>query len=105
MKHFNRRAITVALVITLGAAFSVNAKAADSSLIENSISDVVIAQGQQVIGELTLQLQQSISEEINRLNANFTFDESIKESLAFFTENISESENKESEQVTQSEAN
>ncbi|MCI2284835.1 hypothetical protein L3081_17350 [Colwellia sp. MSW7] len=105
MKHFNRSAITVALVITLGAAFSVNAKAADSSLIENSISEMVIAQGQQVIGDFTLQLQQSISEEINRLNANFTFDESIIESLAFFTESRSESETNESEQATQPEAN
>jgi len=86
MKHFNRRAISVALLITLGAAFSVNASAADTSNIETSISEMVVAQGQQVMSDLTVQLQQSITEEINSFSIDFTFDESITESLAWLTE-------------------
>jgi hypothetical protein len=86
MKHFNRRAISVALLITIGAVFSVNASAAETSSIESSISKMVVAQGQQVMSDLTLQLQQSITEEINSFSVDFSFDESITESIAWLTE-------------------
>jgi len=86
MKNFNRRAITVALLITLGAMFSINASAAETNSIENSISEMVIAQGQQVMSDLTVQLQQSITEEVNSFSVNFSFDESITESLAWLSE-------------------
>lgn len=105
MKHFNRTAITAALVITLATAFSVNAKAAESANIENSISEMVLAQGQQVLSDLTVQLQQSIIEEVNSFSINFSFDESVTESIAWLTENTSEAEVKESEQAEQPKAN
>lgn len=85
MNTLNRKNISVALLITLGATFSVNANAADTG-IENSISEMLIAQGQQVMSDLTLQLQQSITEEINNFSINFSFDESITESLAWLTD-------------------
>ncbi len=86
MKHFNRRAISAALLITLGAAYSLNASAAQTTNIENSITEMVMAQGQQVMSDLTVQLQQSISEEINSFSIDFSFDESVTESLAWLTE-------------------
>jgi hypothetical protein len=86
MKNFNRRAISVALLITLGAAFSANANAAETTSIENSISEMVVTQGQQVMSDLSAQLQQSISEEISSFSIDFSFDESITESLAWLTE-------------------
>ena len=84
MKNFNRRAITAALIITLGAAFSVNAAQTDS--IENSLTEVVIAQGQQVMSDLSVQLQQSITEELNSFSIDFSLDESISESLAWLSD-------------------
>lgn len=86
MKHFNRRAISVALLITLGAAFSVNAQAAETSSIENSITEMVVAQGQQVMSNLAVQLQQSITEELNNFSVDLSLDESITESIAWLTD-------------------
>ncbi len=86
MKHFNRRAISVALLITLGAAFSVNASATESASIEKSLSEMVMVQGQKVMSDLTVQLQESIMEEVNRFSASFSFDESIEKSIAWLTE-------------------
>ena len=86
MKHFNRSAITVALLITLGAAFSVNASATDSASIEKSLSEMVMLQGEKVMSDLTVQLQESIMEEVNRFSASFYFDESIEKSIAWLTE-------------------
>lgn len=105
MKNFNRSAITAALVITLAAAFSVNAKAAETTNIENTISEMVMAQGQQVINDLTTQLQQSISEEVNSFSMSFSFDESVTESIAWLTEKTSKVEEQYSEQASQPEAN
>ena len=85
MNTLNRKNISVALLITMGAIYSVNANAAESS-IENSISEMVLAQGQQVMSDLTVQLQQSITEELNSFSINFAFDESITESLAWLTD-------------------
>ncbi|MBU2924066.1 hypothetical protein Q4530_05515 [Colwellia sp. 1_MG-2023] len=86
MKHFNRRAISVALLITLGAAFSVNASATESASIEKSLSEMVMLQGEKVMSDLTVQLQESIMEEVNRFSASFYFDESIEKSIAWLTE-------------------
>ena len=99
MKNFNRRAITAALLITLGAMFSLNATAADTNSIENSISKMVIAQGQQVMSDLTVQLQQSITEEINSFSINFSFDESVTESLAWLTDETTETTSQETKQA------
>jgi len=105
MKNFNRRAITVALLITLGAMFSVNASAAATNSIENSISKMVIAQGQQVMSDLTVQLQQSITEEINSFRIDFSFDESITESLAWISEVAATPTSEETKQAKLSEEN
>jgi len=85
MNTFNRKNISMALIISLGAVFSVNASATPSS-IEDSISEMVLAQGQQVMNDLTMQLQQSITTEISNFSINFSFDDSITESLAWLTE-------------------
>ncbi len=83
MNSINRKNISVALLITLGAIFSVNTNAAETQSIESSISEMVIAQGQQVMADLTVQLQQSITEEISSFSIDFSFDETITESLAW----------------------
>ena len=89
MKTLNRKNISVALLITLGAIFSVNASAAEKS-IESSLSEMVLTQGQQVVSDLTVQLQHSITAEINRFSIDFSFDESITESLAWLSEDQDE---------------
>ena len=60
--------------------------AAETNSIENSIGTMVIAQGRQVMSDLTVQLQQSITEEVNNFNVDFSFDESVTESLAWLSE-------------------
>ncbi len=86
MNTLNRKNISVALLITLGAIFSVNANAAQTNSIENSLTEMVIAQGQQVVGDLSVQLQQSIEAELSSFTIDFSFDESITESLAWLTD-------------------
>jgi len=86
MNTLNRKNISVALFITLGAIFSVNANAAQTSSIENSLTEMVVAQGQQVVSDLSVQLQQSIEEELSRFTIDFSFDESITKSLAWLTD-------------------
>ena len=86
MNTLNRKNISIALLITMGAAFSVNTNAAETSSIEKSLNEVVIAQGQQVMSDLTVQLQQSITEELNSFSINFSFDETVTESLAWLTD-------------------
>ena len=105
MKNFNRRAITVALLITLGAMFSVNASAAETSSIENSISEMVIAQGQQVLSDLTVQLQQSITEEINSFSVDFSFNESVTESIAWLNDEATTFTSEDTKQTVNLEAN
>lgn len=86
MNTFNRKNISMALIISLGAIFSVNANATPTSSIESSISEMVLAQGQQVMIDLTMQIQQSITAEINSFSIDFSFDETITESLAWLTD-------------------
>ncbi len=85
MSILNRKNISVALLITLGATFSVNANAADTS-IENSISELVIEQSQQVMSDLTVQLKQSITEELNSFSIDYSIDEAFTDSLAWLTD-------------------
>ena len=86
MNTLNRKNISVALLITLGAIFSVNTNAAETSSIENSLSEMIIAQGQQVMVDLTAELQQSITQEIHSFTIDFSFNESIAESLAWLSD-------------------
>ncbi len=105
MKHFNRRAITAALLITLGAAFSVNADAAETSSIENSLTEMVIEQGQQVVSDLSVQLQQTIEEELSSFSIDFSFDESVAESLAWLSDEKSATAIEEVKQSEQPKSN
>lgn len=105
MKHFNCKAISIALIITLGAMYSVNATAAQTTSLENSISEMIIAQGQQVLSDLTVQLQQSITAEINSFSIDFSLDESITESLAWLSEETETPTSEESKQDKQPEKN
>ena len=86
MKTLNRKNISVALLITMGTIFSVNANAAQTNTIESSISEMVVAQGERVMSDLTTQLQQSISEELNSFTIDFSFDEAVNESIAWLTD-------------------
>ncbi|MBL4764127.1 MAG: hypothetical protein JKX67_02430 [Colwellia sp.] len=83
MTTLNGKNISVALLLTLSVLFSLNSHAAESTSIEHSISELVIAQGKQVMSELSEQLQQSITAELNSFTINFSFDESIAGSLAW----------------------
>lgn len=67
----------------MSAFFSLNTHAAETTSIENSIGELVIAQGKQMMSELSEQLQQSITAEINSFNIDFSFDESLTNSLAW----------------------
>jgi len=86
MNTFNRKNISVALLITLSAIFSINASAAQTNSLESSLTEMVVEQGQQVVSDLSVQLQQSIEEELSRFTIDFSFDESITKSLAWLTD-------------------
>lgn len=83
MNTLNYKNISVALLITMGTFFSLNTQAAETTSIESSIGELVIAQGKQMMSELSEQLQQSITAEINSFNIDFSFDESLTHSLAW----------------------
>lgn len=83
MNTLNYKNISVALLITMSAFFSLNTHAAETTSIESSISELVITQGKQMMSELSEQLQQSITAEINSFNIDFSFDESLTNSLAW----------------------
>ena len=87
--------ITLAVVFSLGAVFSVNAAPmavaqinetniiSDSAQnIESTISTFLLAQGKVVVAELSAELEKSISSSINE----FSLDLFIDESLAWLTE-------------------
>ena len=97
MNTLNRKNISVALLLTISAFFSLNTHAAETMNIENSISELVIEQGKQMMVELSEQLQQSITAEINSFNINFSFDESITSSLAWLKSEVQMSGNIESQ--------
>jgi low affinity Fe/Cu permease len=85
MNTLNRKNISVALLLTLSAFFSFNTYAVETTSIESSINELVIAKSKQMMKELSDQLQQSITAEINSFTANFSFDESLTNSLAWIT--------------------
>jgi len=77
MNTLNRKNISVALLITISAFFSFNTHAAETAQIESSISELVIAQGKQMMSELSEQLQQSIKAELSSFTIDFSFADSI----------------------------
>jgi len=77
MNTLNLKNISVALLITISAFFSFNTHAAETANIESSISELVIAQGKQMMSELSAQLQQSIKAELNSFTIDFSFADSI----------------------------
>jgi hypothetical protein len=85
MNTLNRKNISVALLLTLSAFFSFNTHAVETTSIEYSISELVIAQSKQMMNELSDKLQQSITAEISSITANFSFDEPFTNSLAWIT--------------------
>ncbi|MDX2368292.1 MAG: hypothetical protein QNK36_07810 [Colwellia sp.] len=98
MNTLNYKNISVALLITISAFFSLNTYAAETASIESSISELVIAQGKQMMSELSAQLQKSITAEINSFTIDFSFDETMANSLAWIngeeqTSNSAEIEN------------
>ena len=98
MNTLNRKNISVALLITLGAIFSVNANAAPTNSIENSLTEMVFTQSQLLVSDLSDQLQQSIEEELSSFTIDFSFDESITESLAWLTDGQATSVSEDSKQ-------
>lgn len=86
MNTFNHKNISVALLLTLSTLFSFNTHAVETPSIESSITELVVAQGQQMMNELSEQLQQSISAEISSFTIDFPFNKSITDSLAWVSE-------------------
>ncbi|TPH16116.1 hypothetical protein [Litorilituus lipolyticus] len=78
MKTLNIKKMALVLVVSLGGLFSMNANAASAS-VENTVSDFVVAQGQQMMKELNKQLQQTIEQEVKAFSLNFTFDETVQQ--------------------------
>lgn len=85
MNTLNRKNISIALFITLSAIFTMNANAAQTSNIENSLTEMVIVQSQQVMSDISTQLEQSITAELNSFSIDFSFEQTIEESLAWLT--------------------
>lgn len=85
MNTLNRKNISVALLLTISAFFSLNTHAVETTSIENSLSELVIVQSKQMMNDLSEQLQQSIKAEITSFKTNFSFDESLTNSLAWIT--------------------
>lgn len=83
MKTLNRRNISAALLLVLAAVLSSHANATEGASIESAINNMVSEQSQQVVSDLSAQIQQSIKEEINRFSIDFSFQEKIAESLTW----------------------
>lgn len=67
--------VSLALVLIaslVGATVSTSANAAPATSVEDAVSEFVIAQGQSMIAELNVQLQQSINNEIKTFSTNFS---------------------------------
>ena len=101
MNTFNRKNISVALLITLGAIFSVNANAEQTNSIESSLTEMVVEQSQQVMSDLSMQVQESINEEL----ASFSIDFSFEESIAWLTDEEAEPEVVKVKQITEVKVN
>lgn len=83
MNTLNHKNISAALLLMLSTVFSFNSYAAETTSIENSISELVIEQGKQAMNEISEQLQQSITKDINSFTSKFSLDESFINALAW----------------------
>lgn len=86
MNTLNLKNTSIALLLSMSTFFSVNTYAAETNSIENSISEIVIAQGKQMMDELSEQLKQSISDEIDSITIDFSLNESLSSSLAWISD-------------------
>ncbi|GAW97477.1 MULTISPECIES: hypothetical protein [Colwellia] len=92
--------ISLALVFIgslMGVTLSTSVNATPASSIENAVSDFIVAQGEKMIAELNIQLQQSIEKEIKTFSANFsinnadtwlTADQKVKQATSAVNEKI-----------------
>lgn len=72
--------VSLALILTsalIGATLSTSANAAPVTTVENAVSNFVVAQGEKMITELNMQLQQSINKEIKAFTANFSLNNAV----------------------------
>ena len=81
MSTFNMKTNTISKIkdVSLALVFisavvgtSVSANAAPATTIEDAVSEFVVAQGQNMVVELNIQLQQSIDKEISTFSSNFS---------------------------------
>lgn len=69
MTKLNRKKYIISALVGMGLMSSLSANAQDNA-VESALTNMIIAQGQQVIQDMSAQLQHSITQEIN----NFTID-------------------------------
>lgn len=81
-KTMNIKKISLALAISAGALFSVNASAEQTVSLEEAISQFVINQGHQMIAELNVQISQSITDEVEKISNRFTSNEVLAKQLS-----------------------
>ncbi len=62
----------VLIASLVGATVSTSANASPAPSVEHAVSEFVVTQGQKMINELNVQLQQSIEHQINAFSANFS---------------------------------
>jgi len=83
MNTVNIKATAIALLFSFAALASANVNAAPTISLENSLSELLLAQSEQVMDEVSQQLQTTISEELNSFSIDFSLDETIDQSLAW----------------------
>ncbi len=89
MNKFNRKNVGVALLVTMSALFSVNASAAKTPTIESSIGEFIVAQSEQMMTDLSTQLQETILEEINDFSIDLSIEETVINSLSWLSDSDS----------------
>ena len=72
MSNLNRKRVITSSLVGLGLIFSINASAQEPSL-EHAVTKMVIAQSQQVVQNLSSQIQQSIAQDVE----NFSIDSAL----------------------------
>jgi len=83
MNTVNIKVTAIALLLSLAALVSTNVTAASTISLENSLSELLLAQSEQVMDEVSQQLQTTIAEELNSFSIDFSLDETIDQSLAW----------------------
>lgn len=81
MKTLNTKNISLALIMTLGSLFSINASATSASTVETTVSEFVVTQSQQMIAELNQKLQKTIEQEINDFTIDFSFSQNASHEI------------------------